>query len=315
MVRGAVVFLLLLPSLAMSITAEELRELAGLSANAAREKAGRINDGDLSGLLPEKPRKAPTAPAPEQPRAKPVSQKYSPAKEVSTHKNAPSQPSKVSAGAAQGGASPASVPKAKPPSSPYDYIPPPRGGFNAEDPIYTYALQIDDSPEFGIATGTWLDAEVVRDVNNAEPGPVEIRVTSAVVGKYQTLPANAVLFASTSYNAGTRRLELTIGRGVTPSGQEFDLQAQVYDLREVSGLSGIIKERQVVEGGVGRGLVAAGRAVVATTARTSAVGAGLDAAAGTMLDEGDRRANERLQVGNIIYVSRQPVRVFVLSSF
>jgi len=196
----------------------------------------------------------------------------------------------------------------------YIYVPPARPNAGASTAIFSDSVAVDHL-RYGVSIGTWVDAELLRDVNNAESGLVTILVVSPVTGTRRTLPVGTQFFAGKEFNSGTRRLELLISQGVTPDGNEFELSAQVYDLHKSAGLSGIVKKREFVKGGVQRGLVAAGRAAVAAAAGTSPVSAGLDAAAGTVLDEGDSRANDRLKEGNVIYVSRQRVRVFILKTF
>ncbi|KAF0190537.1 MAG: hypothetical protein FD165_2618 [Gammaproteobacteria bacterium] len=311
MVRRAVLSLLacLIGTVAIGaerfITVDELRLLSGDADRGNREKAGRIQNGDLSDLVASP--QAIETPAPG--NSPPVvpdrkASKY-------TRDDAPREPkaSRAIVDAAPAGGQRSSLVKSTPA---FEYVPPPRA--SGDSAVTTDAVAAD-SLRYGIRVGSWIEAELLRDTSNAELGVAAFRVIKPAQGRYRELEVGTELFAEKRYNDATQRLELVITSGVTPAGKEFAVRGVVHDVQKVSGLHGIVKKKDVATGGVQTGLLAATRATVNLVANDNPLGAGANAAANTLLSEGEGAVSKKLADEYVIYVSRQSVKIFVSQSF
>ena len=296
------------------LTAEVLRQLVGDADRHHREKSMRIKGGDLSQLLPPEnetiakenlPKPVVTAPAPD---TKPVNNQP-----VVTKYGQKAQPSRA-------GSSVATAPPAEKVApgddSPIEaktdlhrYVPPPRPVAATED-VYTDAVKVDGK-KYGIRIGTRVDVEMLRDVSSGEPGVVVFRVARSVSGRYQALAAGTEIFADKSYNSATQRLELMAVRGVTLDGEEFEITGQIYDAQKVSGLNGIVKKKELVQGSIQSGFLAASRSALGAVSDASPFAAGTAQAANVVLSDGEARVDDQLQEQFIIYVSRQSAKLFL----
>jgi len=198
------------------------------------------------------------------------------------------------------------------------YIPPPRGSASNGN-FEGYVQKKNGKVRFGIPLGAEIEGELVRNINNVEPGFIKIRVTRDVIGKHLTLPAGSELFASKSYNGSSRRLELFVTHGITVDDKEFKLQGVIRDRQNISGLAGVVTEnRAVVAKGAKRGAVEASRAALAsllgsgeTVAKTAAAAAG-----GSIISD----VNNDIEINNrqqqyVINVRAQSLVVRVEKSF
>ncbi len=129
-------------------------------------------------------------------------------------------------------------PRARPkPANPNIYVPPTNRA--TKNTMVSSVLKVDRG--YGIVKGTWAKGKIERQVTNTESGDMEIILTEGIVGRYQTLPAGTILFASKGFNASNRRLEAVTNSAVTPNGGEIDgINAHVYSLNKTAGLSGTI---------------------------------------------------------------------------
>lgn len=93
---------------------------------------------------------------------------------------------------------------------------------------------------FGIRVGTWGEVELQRSVSSADSGSVEFVLLSTLIGERKALEAGTILFAKPQINMQTRRFDAQIYSALTPSGEEIDVKAWVYDLNKRAGLSGIL---------------------------------------------------------------------------
>ena len=77
---------------------------------------------------------------------------------------------------------------------------------SAQYTTYSDAVEPDNKKYFGIRRGTWIKAELRRDINNAEPGDVELYLSQEIYGEKHTLPVDTQLFANKGLNghAATR---------------------------------------------------------------------------------------------------------------
>jgi hypothetical protein len=69
---------------------------------------------------------------------------------------------------------------------------------------------------------------------------IELRLSKDATGDKRTLSAGTLIYASKILNGGTKRLELTTVKGITPDGHEFIVKGQIFDIQKVSGLNGIM---------------------------------------------------------------------------
>ncbi|HFE36801.1 MAG TPA: hypothetical protein ENK06_00095, partial [Gammaproteobacteria bacterium] len=147
---------------------------------------------------------------------------------------------------------------------------------NVSDKYVTYsdAVEPDAKKYFGIRRGTWIKAELRRDINNAEPGDVELYLSQEIYGTKHTLPVDTQLFANKGLNTATQRLDMLTTYAITPAGREFVLKARIYDTSKISGLVGIIDadDSKIAQRGVTSGLTALGTGILKEVGGGSVVG-------------------------------------------
>ena len=183
--------------------------------------------------------------------------------------------------------------------------------------IYTDAVTPDNSRYYGIRRGAWLRAELRRNINNAEPGDVELYITHDVHGSKNTLPAQTQLFAAKALNNATRRLDMLTSYAVTPSGREFTLKARIYDSLKVSGLTGIIDADtdKIAQRGAAKGLAALGSSILDEVGSQNIVGRGLARGGQSVIQDSQRAAEIDTQQQITIFVAPQPVLLRVEQTF
>lgn len=299
------------------LTVEALRQMVGDADRHHREKSMRIKGGDLSQLLPPekettpelkqpKPTVTAAVPEPKAPKGQPVVTKYGqkpqPSSSVASQQTTITQPHAELE--TPGGLSPVETT-----TDLHRYVPPPRPIAATED-VYTDAVKVDEK-KYGIRMGTWVDVELLRDVSSGEPGVVVFRVAQSVNGRYQELAVGTEIFADKSFNSTTQRLELIAMRGVTLEGDEFEMTGQIYDAQKVSGLNGIVKKKELVKGSLQSGFLAASRSALGAVSDVSPLAAGTAEAADVVLSDGEARVEEQLQDDFVIYVYRQPAKLFL----
>ncbi len=197
------------------------------------------------------------------------------------------------------------------------YLAPPRVAVNNSAASSHSDAVIQKQRRFGISIGRWFSAHMNRDTTNADPGLIEIRTTEDIDGKYRKLPSGTMLFATKRYNSGTKRLDLQIIRGVLPDGEEFTLNALVYDESQIAGLHGIVIENNAaaVSSGVKRGMIDAGRSLASTVTEGGAVGVILDSTVSSVADAKQAVAVATDAAPYTIHVSPQSVLVQVQETF
>lgn len=280
--------LLAVPS-AFAVTADELRGAAADKDREIAQRKGRANTGSLGSLLPD-------APAPAK------SSKYG-----SGSKPAAKPKAKAAA---------AGVPAPAPAQESADiYVPPPRseGGASAGQEFVSDAVKMKVA--FGVRLGSWLTASLDRKTTSAESGTVELTLTNDFIGDRRTLPAGTLLFAEKMLNSATKRLELIVTHGITPTGQEFEMRGMVFDPQKQPGLAGVyvIDKKESVARGVSKGAIAAVGAF-ASTAAGGPAGAAVGTATQSVLnDAGQVTDNNAAQA--VIYVSPQTLIIRVERQF
>jgi hypothetical protein len=123
------------------------------------------------------------------------------------------------------------------------YVPAPRNSTNLNAKAGTITSK---TSAYGIPRGTWIRAELQRNATSTDSNNIEFVVTESVIGKYKTLDAGTILFASKSFNSSSKRLEALTNVAVTPDGEEVPgVSAYVYASDQTAGLSGtIVRDRQ-----------------------------------------------------------------------
>lgn len=298
MVKHVYIFLsfaLLAPGLASAITPDELR---ALDANAQREQAARdarVKAGEADKSLP-KPKASPPTPAVK-------SNKYSNTNSGNTNSN---------------GSNTSSPPRAEPAVADDNTYVAPARSTSGKNVIKTDAVPVASKNYFGISIGTWFKAQLTRQVSNADSGLVEIRLLEDVPGYKRTLPVGTLLFAEKQFNAGTKRLDIIIVRGITPTRHEFKMKALSFDLQKVSGLSGIINanEQASVQTGTKKGLLGAATAAMKQMGGGNAVMTeAAKGAADSVLSDTGKVINAEADAPYTIFVPPQQLLVQVQESF
>lgn len=182
---------------------------------------------------------------------------------------------------------------------------------------YSDAVLPDNKRYFGIRRGTWIKAELRRDVNNAEPGDVELYLIQEVHGKRRTLPVDTQLFADKGFNSATQRLDLITTYAITPSGREFVLKARIYDTFKVSGLNGIIDadDSKIATRGASTSLAALGSGILGEVGGSNLIGQSLSKGGQSMINDQQRASDIETQRQITIFVAPQPLLLRVEETF
>jgi len=182
---------------------------------------------------------------------------------------------------------------------------------------YSDAVEPDKKKFFGIRRGTWIKAELRRDINNAEPGDVELYLSQEIYGLKNTLSVDTQLFANKGLNTATKRLDMLTTYAITPSGHEFVLKARIYDMSKVSGLVGIIDidDSKIAMSGATAGLASFGNGVLKEFGGGSVVGNALSKGGQSIIN--DQRDISSLEADQnvTIYVAPQAVLLRVEETF
>ena len=183
--------------------------------------------------------------------------------------------------------------------------------------IYTDAVEPDEKHHYGILRGTWIKAELRRNINNAEPGDVELYISQEVHGEKNSLPVDTQLFAAKALNNATQRLDMLTTYAITPDGREFELKARIYDTTKVSGLVGIIDadESKIAERGTSKGLAALGSSVLGEVGGQNVIGRGLAKGGQSIINDSQRASQLDTQQQITIFVAPQPILLRVEETF
>ena len=182
---------------------------------------------------------------------------------------------------------------------------------------YSDAVEPDNEKYFGIRRGTWIKAELRRDINNAEPGDVELYLSQAIYGAKHTLPVDTQFFANKGLNTATGRLDMLTTYAITPAGREFVLKARIYDTLKVSGLMGIIDvdDRKVAISGTTVGLSVLGTDILKQVAGSGVVGNALSKGGQSMLNDQQRAFRLETKQQVTIFVAPQAILLRVEETF
>lgn len=114
------------------------------------------------------------------------------------------------------------------------------------------------SNEYGILFGRWVRARIEREVNSGDSGEIEIILEDDLAGKYRTIPAGTIIYASKGLNRQTQRLAIQTRRAVTPDNQVIPtILASAYDNTRRAGLSGFVERNreEVYQDAAGKALI------------------------------------------------------------
>jgi len=182
---------------------------------------------------------------------------------------------------------------------------------------YSDAVEPDNKKYFGIRRGTWIKAELRRDINNAEPGDVELYLSQEIYGTKHTLPVDTQLFANKGLNTATQRLDMLTTYAITPSGREFVLKARIYDTFKISGLVGIIdaNDSKIAERGATSTLAALGTGVLSEVGSGSVVGNALSKGGQSIINDQSNASKLDTQQQITIFVAPQSILLRVEETF
>jgi type IV secretory pathway VirB10-like protein len=183
--------------------------------------------------------------------------------------------------------------------------------------VFSDAVEPDTKRYYGIRRGTWIKAELRRNINNAEPGDVELYVSQNVHGDKKTLSIDTQLFAAKAFTSATQRLDLLTTYAITPKGREFVLKARIYDLHKVSGLIGIIdaNESKIAERGATKGLSAMGSSILGEVSSQSIIAQGFAKGGQSMIQDSQRASQLATRQQITIFVAPQPILLRVEETF
>jgi len=272
-------------SSAVAVTADELRGAAADKDREAAQRQGRANTGSLGSLLPNDSSK---------------SSKYGTSAKTAAKKRAAKKP----------GAAPASGV----PDTSNLYTPPPRSSAVSGGQAIV-ADAVHSTVAFGVRLGTWLNASLGRNTTSGDSGSVELTLASDVIGDRRTLPAGTLLFADKNLNNITKRMEMVVTHGITPTGQEFEMRGMVFDPQKTPGLAGVyvLDKKEVVARGATKGAIAAVGAAVGTMGG-GAAGVATNAATQSVLNDANQVTDSNAAQA-VIYVSPQALIIRVEKQF
>lgn len=298
-------------SSAVAVTADELRGAAADKDREALLRQGRANTGSLGSLLPNDSAKS----------SKYGSSKHgtgakTAVKKLATKKKrVAKKPGGVPAPGVPEVSNVAEVPGVPGVSDTSNlYTPPPRySAVSGGQAIVADAVH--STVAFGVRLGTWLNATLGRNTTSGDSGSVELTLTSDAIGDRRTLPAGTVLFADKALNNITKRMEMVVTHGITPTGLEFEMRGMVFDPQKTPGLAGVyvLDKKEVVARGATKGAIAAVGAAVGSLGG-GAAGAATHAATQSVLNDANQVA-EGNAVQAVIYVSPQPLMIRVEKQF
>jgi len=182
---------------------------------------------------------------------------------------------------------------------------------------YSDAVEPDNKKYFGIRRGTWIKAELRRDINNAEPGDVELYLSQEIYGTKHTLPVDTQLFANKGLNTATQRLDMLTTYAITPTGREFILKARIYDTFKVSGLVGIIDadDSKIAMSGATASLTALGTGVLKEVGGGSVVGNALSKGGQSIINDQSNASMLETDQQITIFVAPQSILLRVEETF
>lgn len=281
----------LFTSSAAAVTADELRGAAAEQDRETTQRQSRTDTGSMGSLLPVDPQKSGDSQK---------SSKYDTSAKSAAKKHAAK---KRDAAAASGVEDVSNL-----------YTPPPRSSaVSGGQAIVTDAVQ--STVAFGIRLGSWLNASLDRNTTSGEAGSVELTLTGDAIGDRRTLPAGTLLFADKSLNNTTKRMEMVVTHGITPTGLEFVMHGLVFDPQKTPGLAGIyvLDKKESVSRGVQRGAIAAVGAAVGM-AGPGVAGAATNAATQSVLNDASTVTDNNAAQA-VIYVSPQALIIRVEKQF
>ena len=278
-------------SSAVAVTADELRGAAADKDREALLRQGRANTGSLDSLLPNDSAKS----------SKYGSSKYDTSAKTAAKKSAKK---KLKAATASSGV----------PDTSNLYTPPPRSSAVSGGQAIV-ADAVHSTVAFGVRLGTWLNASLGRNTTSGDSGSVELTLTGDVIGDRRTLPAGTLLFADKNLNTITKRMEMVVTHGITPTGLEFEMRGMVFDPQKTPGLAGVyvLDKKEVVARGATKGAIAAVGAAVGTLGG-GAAGAATNAATQSVLNDANQ-VTDGNAVQAVIYVSPQALIIRVEKQF
>jgi len=277
-------------SIAGAVTADELRDAAAEQDRETTQRQSRTDTGSIGSLLPGDPQ---------------TSSKYGTGAQSTDSKIAAKKHAakKHDAAAASGVEDVSNL-----------YTPPPRSSaVSGGQAIVTDAVH--SNVAFGIRLGSWLNASLDRNTTSGESGSVELTLTGDAIGDRRTLPAGTVLFADKNLNNTTKRMEMVVTHGITPTGLEFEMHGLVFDPQKTPGLAGVyvLDKKESVSRGAQKGAIAAVGAAVGM-AGPGVAGAATNAAAQSVLNDADTVTDNNAAQA-VIYVSPQALIIRVEKQF
>jgi hypothetical protein len=274
-----------------AVTADELRGMSDQKDRETVQRQGRANTGALGSLLPSDATQS----------SKYGSNSNTPAVKKTAKKTKAKTPNgSAAASAVESTSTNSSV-----------YTPPARSSSGSEDQAIV-SDAVPPTQTFGIRLGSWLNAELQRNTTSADSGTVELKLSSSYAGDRRTLPEGTVVFAEKTLNATTKRMEMVVTHGITPTGLEFEMRGLVFDPQKTPGLAGIfvLDKKQVAANSAAKGAMAAVGAAVSQLGG-GAAGAATNAATQSVLSDTSQASDFNNGQQAVIYVSPQPLLIRV----
>lgn len=142
---------------------------------------------------------------------------------------------------------------------------------------------------FGISVGTTIPISLDRSASNIQPGLIALTVDKTIRGRKEDLPAGSTLFSRSSAVLGSERLFLSVSRGVTPDGDEFNVQGVVFDHQLEPGLSArVVSDGKALARAGAEGVNTLSRELLNAAPTAGAGGQAAEATLGQLIQEKEK---------------------------
>lgn len=170
---------------------------------------------------------------------------------------------------------------------------------------------------FGISVGTTIPVSLDRSASNIQPGLIALTVDKTIRGRKEDLPVGSTLFSRSSAVLGSERLFLSVSRGVTPEGEEFNVQGVVFDRQLEPGLSArVVSDGKALARAGAEGVNTLSRELLNAAPTAGAGGEAAEATLGQLLQEKEKTdAATQGRPAYVVVASPQKATVQIENTF
>ncbi|MEJ2754471.1 MAG: TrbI/VirB10 family protein, partial [Gammaproteobacteria bacterium] len=143
-----------------------------------------------------------------------------------------------------------------------------------------------DTVRWGITLGSSIPVKLIGGASSVQQGWVRFEVLKTISGQLDALPAGTLLFGAPSAHQGSDRLHIHVIKGITPEGEEFELNGWIRAQDGLDGLLGqVVSDGQVLNRSLSAVAQAAGQAALENISPPGVTISALKSGARTAQDE------------------------------